>query len=97
MAMNEKAFTQPVPFEGCCQFIGSCQNLAQEVCIADPTSIQFHINESCNTDTGNCPGFSLGNSEISNVPTLSEWGLIAMAGVLGIVGFIVMRRKKVTT
>jgi hypothetical protein len=31
----------------------------------------------------------------SNVPTLSEWGLIAMAGVLGIVGFMVMRRRKV--
>ncbi len=30
------------------------------------------------------------------VPTLNEWGLIAMAGVLGIVGFMVMRRRKVT-
>ena len=32
----------------------------------------------------------------TNVPTLSEWGLIVMAGVLGIVGFMVMRRRKVT-
>ncbi len=32
----------------------------------------------------------------STVPTLSEWGLLAMAGALGIVGFMVMRRKKVT-
>ena len=30
------------------------------------------------------------------IPTLSEWGLIAMAGILGIVGFMVIRRKKVT-
>ena len=30
------------------------------------------------------------------IPTLSEWGLITMAGVLGIIGFMVMRRKKVT-
>ena len=30
------------------------------------------------------------------VPTLSQWGLIAMAGVLGIVGFMVMRRRKLT-
>ena len=29
------------------------------------------------------------------IPTLSQWGLIAMAGVLGIVGFMVMRRRKV--
>ncbi len=32
-----------------------------------------------------------------NVPTLSEWGLITMAAVLGIVGFMVMRRRKATT
>jgi len=31
----------------------------------------------------------------TNVPTLSEWGLIAMAGILGIVGFLVIRRRKV--
>jgi len=30
----------------------------------------------------------------AGVPTLSEWGLIAMAGVLGIIGFIVIRRRK---
>ena len=30
-----------------------------------------------------------------NIPTLSEWGLTAMAGILGIVGFIVIRRRKV--
>ncbi len=34
---------------------------------------------------------------VTNVPTLSEWGLIAMAGILGIIGFImVIRRRKVT-
>ena len=30
------------------------------------------------------------------IPTLSEWGLIAVAVVLGIVGFMVIRRRKVT-
>jgi hypothetical protein len=33
----------------------------------------------------------------SNVPTLSEWGLISMAAILGIVGFMVIRRNKATT
>jgi hypothetical protein len=33
---------------------------------------------------------------ITQVPTLSEWGLIAMAGILGIVGFMVIRRRRVT-
>ena len=32
----------------------------------------------------------------AQIPTLSEWGLIAMAGILGIVGFMVIRRRKVT-
>ena len=27
------------------------------------------------------------------IPTLSEWGLIAMAGILGLIGFIALRRK----
>lgn len=31
-----------------------------------------------------------------NIPTLSEWGMIAMAGILGIAGFIVIRKRKVT-
>jgi hypothetical protein len=34
--------------------------------------------------------------DASDVPTLSQLGLIAMAGILGIVGFIVMRRRKAT-
>ena len=29
-----------------------------------------------------------------NVPTLSEWGLIAMAGVLGLIGLYAVRKKK---
>jgi len=33
---------------------------------------------------------------IREVPTLSEWGLAAMAGILGIVGFMVMRRRKLS-
>ncbi len=32
----------------------------------------------------------------ASIPTMGGWGLIAMAGVLGIVGFMVIRRRKVT-
>jgi len=35
-------------------------------------------------------------TDAESIPTLSHWGLIAMAGVLGIVGFMVLRRRKVT-
>jgi exosortase sorting signal-containing protein len=30
------------------------------------------------------------------IPTLSEWGLIALAGVLGLIGLFAIRRRKVT-
>ena len=33
---------------------------------------------------------------VTEVPTLSEWGLISMAAILGIVGFMVIRRRQVT-
>ncbi len=32
----------------------------------------------------------------SNVPTLSEWGLISLVGVMGIIGMLAIRRRKVT-
>ena len=34
-----------------------------------------------------------GLTTIRPIPTLSEWGLIAMAGVLGLIGFLAIRRK----
>ena len=37
---------------------------------------------------GTCSGFTRA------IPTLSEWGLIAMAGILGIIGLIAIRRRK---
>jgi len=45
-------------------------------------------------DTATCTFRNEGPPPI--VPTLSEWGLIALAGILGIVGFMVLRRRKVT-
>jgi len=33
---------------------------------------------------------------ITPIPTLSQWGLVAMALIIGIVGFMVIRRRKVT-
>ena len=65
---------------------------------ADGTRIAFESD--ANINGGNPEG----NREIylaicfepQSIPTLSEWGLIAMAGILGIVGFMVMRRRKAT-
>ena len=40
--------------------------------------------------------FCFDDSFVRPIPTLSEWGLIAMAGVLGIIGLIAIRRTKAT-
>ncbi len=65
---------------------------------ADGTRIAFDSDSDIN---GRNPD---GNDEIylaaclipEPIPTFSEWGLMAMAGILGIVGFMVIRRRKVT-
>jgi len=59
----------------------------------DPTDDGFFITSGFQGSVGFECGFV---PPPAQVPTLSEWGLIAMAGMLGIVGFMVMRRRKVT-
>ncbi len=61
------------------------------ICYA-PNSGGFSITSGFEGETG----FMCGEAIVTQVPTLSEWGLIAMAGILGIVGFMVMRRRKVS-
>ena len=93
LALPEKGFsgTGMTPI-GCCQFTKpiECNNLFTEgevlECGIEEGTIL--LGEVCMDDT-EC------SSPATNVPTLSEWGLIAMAGVLGIVGFMVIRRRKV--
>lgn len=42
-------------------------------------------------------GCNLPLQRISPIPTLSEWGMIAMAGVLGLIGlYVAARRRKAT-
>ena len=36
------------------------------------------------------------NISTEAVPTISQWGIMALVVVLGVIGFMVMRRKKVT-
>ena len=62
------------------------------------TTVRFRVAEVDNQDN-----FQFSIDDVTceaifqaDVPTLSEWGLIAMASILGIVGFMVMRRRKVT-
>jgi len=58
------------------------------------------VNEETNSITAKCLDTDSGSCIFTNVPApkhvpaLSEWGLIAMAGLLGIIGFIVIRKKR---
>lgn len=66
---------------------------AVDVTITDvPNGKMFTCNES--DGTAQC---TFNNSQLPrNVPTLSKWGLIALAGVLGFIGLIVIRTRKAT-
>jgi len=52
--------------------------------------------EDSNSRRAICPCEPLPPPPPTNVPTLSEWGLIIMASILGITGFMVIRRRKIT-
>jgi len=100
MAMPEEGYsgTMPLP-PGCCQYIivspengFFCEDITGGICEErlGVGLLDFFPGESCNEETNLCPSF-----RTSSIPTLSEWGLVAMAGVLGIIGFMVIRRRKV--
>jgi len=96
LAMPEKGYSQPEPV-ACCQWELegqlACSTISQGVLCAIPIDAEFigiFDNLECDEGTGQCVRAT------TNVPTLSEWGLIAMAGVLGVVGFMVIRRKRAT-
>ena len=59
----------------------------------DPNSLTIVCKNESGVETVTCTFFNVRIER--NIPTLSEWGLIALAGILGIVGFMVMRRRKV--
>ena len=74
----------------------------EEECTGDTDKI-FIFNETnglrfnCESDNATVTCTFTNVKLVTNIPTLSEWGLIAMAGILGIIGFImVIRRRKVT-
>jgi len=76
---------------GCCVLSeGNC-NEDQEFQECDGVGIEWVFKTEC-SEVARCPDPKV----TSPIPTLSEWGLIALAGTLGIIGFMVIRRRKVT-
>ena len=75
--------------------LSTCQT---QVCMDNPGLCVFDEDAICvagdEIGTGSCV-----SPQPTSVPTLSGWGLMSLAvvlGILGIAGFMVMRRRKVT-
>ena len=82
----------PLPLEGCCVIEpGECEITTEDSCV-ELGGVYQGDNVSCDgIDECLAPP-----PPVRNVPTISQWGMIVVAGLLGIVGFMVIRRKKVT-
>ena len=82
---------QPSEASGCCliETANCSNNQTRSECFGEGGNEAeiWYFEESCSNIPRCTPPI---------VPTLSEWGLIAMAGIIGIVGFMVLRRRKVT-
>jgi hypothetical protein len=74
----------------CCEFE---PGLACALALGEEVVGEFE-DSTCNELTGLCSGFQPEKDVTRNVPAISQWGLIAAAGVLGVIGFMVIRRRK---
>jgi len=94
LALPEKGYSGTAVLDDCCiDPVDGCKEFPGDVvarCVAG-TRISGGI---C-TELGS-GGQCVSPASSQAIPTLSEWGLIAMAGALGIVGFMVIRRRKVS-
>jgi hypothetical protein len=89
LALPEEGFSgiAPVPIS-CCQGDGECIDSTEGPFLCQVDNV---VEDAlCNQDTDLCELIPV----VSNIPTLNEWGLIAMAGILGIAGFLIIRRRK---
>jgi len=91
LALPEEGFSGFATIEeGCCMIQEGCIDAADSppnaVCISD----NFVEDAFCNEEIGEC----IPIPSTSNIPTLSEWGVIAIAGALGIIGIWAVRKRK---
>ncbi len=96
LVLPEKGYSGLVPLPpdvSCCiNTEGSCVNLDEGIVACQIGTIVSGGTCDVEGPGGICSAIP----ETANVPTLSEWGLITMAGILGFIGFMVIRRRKAT-
>ena len=75
---------------GCCVIsAGNCNNNQLIGACDEDEGMAWFLD----TDCSEVPQCQIVNTPI---PTITQWGLIALASILGIISFIVIRRRKVT-
>ena len=80
-----------MPRDGCCTcpLETGCSTTPQDQC---PSDCIFISGQVC-SDQGICVTQSE-PTEANPIPTLTEWGLIAVAGILGAAGLLAIRKRK---
>ena len=76
---REDSIGKPVFF---CSIIAGEYSNGDDISPSDYESCRQHLIDSCDLKL------------LRPIPTISEWGLIATAGVLGIIGLIAVRRRR---
>ena len=84
---------------GCCVIAqGNCtQVVSQESCDVVEDGVGYFFGADCSqVPACSDPSPGPGAEPPSSVPTLSQWSLIALSGILGVIGFIVVLRRRET-
>jgi len=86
---------------GMCMDGEFCEPPPTGCCVIEQGVCTITTEQDCNNQDGDYQGDDTDCADnpmcmipTNNVPTLSQWGLIAMAGILGIVSLILLRRKR---
>jgi hypothetical protein len=88
LGLTEEGFSGFSADITCCQGEGQCVDSSEGPFLCQVDDVVD--NAFCDQGSGLCTQIT----GIAPIPTLNEWGLIAMAGVLGIAGFLIIRRRK---
>ena len=88
LAMPEEGFSGFSTEMDCCQLEGQCFDTSEGPikCLSE----DLVENAFCNEDNDLCTQII----PERNIPTLSQWSLIALAVILAIAGYIIIRRRK---
>lgn len=81
----------PPAIDGCVTRGASCDEV-NDVCVDVPDDSQCSVGEMCELSTGNC--ILAYTEDVTNVPTMDQWGMIIFMLLAGIGAIYYLRRKR---